>query len=114
MSVSDIVASSLMFAGTFFTLVAAIGFLRLPDVFCRLHVTAILDTLGAPVILLGAAVSAGLTLTAAKLVLGIAFLFVTSPLVGHLLSRSALRAGYRPSLREGEETARLEREGSEP
>ena len=84
-----------MGAGLFFMLVAAVGFVRFPDVFCRLHVTAILDTLGAPLVLLGAAIVTGLTLTSAKLVLGILFLFTTSPLVGHLLSVAALESGYR-------------------
>lgn len=96
MTLSDVVSGILLFTGAFFTLVAAVGFMRLPDVFSRLHVTAILDTLGAPIILLGAAVHVGLGLTAVKLVLAIAFLFVTSPLVGHLLSRAALESGHQP------------------
>ena len=86
----------LMGVGTMFLAVAAIGFARFPDVYSRLHVTGVIDTLGAPLILLGAAVYAGPTLTALKLVLGIAFLFGTSPLVGHLLGQSAVRAGTRP------------------
>jgi multicomponent Na+:H+ antiporter subunit G len=72
--------------------VAAVGFVRLPDIFCRLHVTGIIDTLGAPLLLLGAALALGPTLAAGKLLLGLVFLFVTSPLVGHLLSRAALES----------------------
>lgn len=87
-----IIAGILMAAGVFFMVVAAMGFVRLPDVFCRLHVTGILDTLGAPLVLIGAAVLMGWSLTSLKLLLGIAFLFVTSPLVGHLLSRAALES----------------------
>ena len=76
--------------GLFFMGVAALGFIRFPDVFSRLHVTGILDTLGAPLVLLAAAVHLGLTLDAAKLVLAIFFLYATSPLVGHLLARAAI------------------------
>lgn len=82
--------------GLFFMLVAAIGFVRLPDLFSRLHVTGILDTLGAPLVLLGAAVWVGPSLAAGKLLLAIAFLYLSSPLVGHLLSRAAIEAGIRP------------------
>jgi len=87
------VASLLVAVGLAFMVVAAVGFTRLPDVFCRLHVTGILDTLGAPMVLLGAVVWNGWNLTSGKLLLGLVFLFVTSPLVGHLLSWAALRSG---------------------
>jgi multicomponent Na+:H+ antiporter subunit G len=94
-TVFAIIVLALLACGVGFMLVAAVGFLRLPDAFCRLHVTGILDTLGAPLVLLAAAIWAGPTLTAGKLVLGLLFLLTTSPLVGHLLSRAALRARTR-------------------
>jgi multicomponent Na+:H+ antiporter subunit G len=90
------IALALMFTGVFFLVVAAVGFVRFPDVFARLHVTGVIDTLGVPLILLGAAAYAGWTLTSAKLLLGIVLLFGTSPLVGHLLGQSAARAGTPP------------------
>jgi multicomponent Na+:H+ antiporter subunit G len=95
-TLQDAVATLLLAAGVFFLVVAAIGFVRLPDVFSRLHVAGVIDTLGAPLVLLGAAVHVGPHLTAGKLVLGIAFMSVTSPLVGHLLARAALEAGHEP------------------
>jgi multicomponent Na+:H+ antiporter subunit G len=96
--VHDIIAVVLVGAGVFFVLVGALGFMRLPDVFCRLHVTGVLDTLGAPLVMLGAAVHLGVSLVALKLVLGIVFLALTSPLVGHLLARAALEAGHEPGV----------------
>lgn len=92
-SLQAVLAGTLVGAGLLFMIVAAVGFTRLPDVFCRLHVTGILDTLGAPLLLLGAVVANGWNLTSGKLLLGLVFLFVTSPLVGHLLSWAALRSG---------------------
>lgn len=86
-------ACALVIIGLGFMVVAAVGFARLPDVFCRLHVTGIMDTLGAPMVLLGAVVWNGWNLASGKLLLGLLFLFVTSPLVGHLLSWAALRSG---------------------
>jgi multicomponent Na+:H+ antiporter subunit G len=111
----------LLAAGLFFLVVGAIGFARLPDVFCRLHVTGVIDTLGAPLVLFGTAVILGASLVSLKLFMGIAFLVVSSPLVGHLLARAALEAGHQPGvIEEGSEhrwsevarrTGRTEREG---
>jgi multicomponent Na+:H+ antiporter subunit G len=101
-TIQDVLATALLAAGVFFLVVAAIGFVRLPDVYSRLHVAGVIDTLGAPLVLLGAAVHVGPELTAGKLVLGIAFMSVTSPLVGHLLARAALEAGHEPDPPAGE------------
>lgn len=95
---TDVVVAVLLVLGLFFLVVGAIGFARLPDVFCRMHVTGVLDTLGAPLVMLAAAVHLGFSLTSLKLVLALLFLAVTSPLVGHLLARAALEAGYEPGV----------------
>ncbi|HSJ06144.1 MAG TPA: monovalent cation/H(+) antiporter subunit G [Longimicrobiales bacterium] len=96
--VFDVIAVVMVFTGIFFLVVGAIGFMRLPDVFCRLHVTGVVDTLGAPLIMLGTAVYLGPQLVSLKLVLATLFLTVTSPLVGHLLARAALEAGHEPGV----------------
>ncbi len=80
-------------AGVFFQAVGALGLVRFPDVFSRQHVVCITDTLGAPLVLLGAAVAEGPTLVAAKLCLAVLLAFVTGPLVSHMLARAALEAG---------------------
>ncbi|MFW6205654.1 MAG: monovalent cation/H(+) antiporter subunit G [Gemmatimonadota bacterium] len=96
--IANTIGTLLVAGGLFFLLVAAIGFVRLPDVFCRLHVTGVIDTLGAPLVLLGTAVFIGAELVSLKLMLAILFLIVTSPLVGHLLARAALEAGHQPGV----------------
>jgi multicomponent Na+:H+ antiporter subunit G len=96
--IADIIVVVLLVTGLFFMVVGAIGFIRLPDVFCRLHVTGVLDTLGAPLVMLATAVHIGLQFEALKLVLATIFLAGTSPLVGHLLARAALEAGHRPGV----------------
>lgn len=90
----DLTAFALVAVGLAFVLVAGVGFTRLPDVFSRLHVTGILDTMGAPLMLLGIALwsAPASLLVSAKLVLALIFLLMTSPLIGHLLSRSALES----------------------
>jgi multicomponent Na+:H+ antiporter subunit G len=108
MVVQHALAIFLVAAGVFFLLVAAIGFIRLPDVFCRLHVNGVVDTLGAPLVLLGAAVYQGPQLLSLKLVIAVVLLILSSPLVGHLLARAALEAGHRPGIIENpDEFARV-------
>lgn len=98
MSAVELVAALVVGVGVFFVAIGALGFMRLPDVFCRLHVTGVVDTLGAPMIMLGAAIHLGAQLVSAKLLFAIAFLVVTSPLLGHLLARAALEAGHQPRI----------------
>jgi multicomponent Na+:H+ antiporter subunit G len=89
-----IVLVGLLFAaGLFFQAVGAVGLVRFPDVFSRQHVVCITDTLGAPLMLLAAAVDVGPGLVAAKLLLAVVLSFVTGPLVSHMLARAALETG---------------------
>ncbi|HRN53774.1 MAG TPA: monovalent cation/H(+) antiporter subunit G [Gemmatimonadaceae bacterium] len=97
MSIADLVATGLIAVGLFFLLVAGVGILRLPDLFSRLHVTGVIDTLGVPLVLAGVAVHLGPRLVSGKLILATLFLAVTSPLVGHLLARAAIEAGKPPT-----------------
>jgi multicomponent Na+:H+ antiporter subunit G len=78
--------------GLFFQLIAAIGLFRFPDVYSRQHVVCITDTLGAPLMIVGAAIAAGSLIVALKLTLALVFLFVTGPLVSHMLARAALQS----------------------
>lgn len=100
MSLSDLVATVLIVVGLSFLVVGAIGIIRLRDLFSRLHVTGVLDTLGVPLVMLGVAVHLGPRLVSGKLVLATIFLAITSPLVGHLLARAALEAGHEPVQRD--------------
>ena len=45
--VLDIVSWALILAGSFFTVVGAIGLVRMPDVYTRMHAASVTDTLGA-------------------------------------------------------------------
>ena len=96
----EAIVTLMLATALFFMLVAAMGFVRLPDLFCRLHVTGIIDTVGVPLVLLAIAVHEGVTLTAGKLLLAICFVYMTGPLIGHLLARAAVEAGHLPILAE--------------
>lgn len=92
----DILSWLCLLAGVFFAIVAGIGLLRLPDLFCRLHAAGIGDTLGAGLIVLGLMLQAGWTLNLIKLVLILVFIFFTSPAATHAVAKAALHGGLKP------------------
>ena len=55
----NIVVACLLLSGAFFLLVAAIGVLKLPDLYQRLHASSKAATLGVALLLLGAALDSG-------------------------------------------------------
>lgn len=86
----------LLAGGSFFCLVGAIGLLRMPDFYTRMHAASLTETLGAGLILLGLLLQAGFTLVAAKLVMIGLLIFFTSPTASHALARAALLRGLKP------------------
>ena len=92
----DVLSGLCLLAGSFLCLTGAIGLVRLPDMFCRLHAASLNETLGTPLILLGLILQVGLTLTSAKLALIVLFVLATNPTATHAMSRAALHSGERP------------------
>lgn len=87
------ISTVLMLIGAFFMLVAALGVVRLPDVFMRLHSSTKSATLGVGCIMLGAAIHFGdLGLGAQSLAI-VVFLLATAPVAAHLLGRAAYLSG---------------------
>jgi multicomponent Na+:H+ antiporter subunit G len=93
----DAVSWALLMAGAFLVLVGALGLVRMPDFYTRLHPAGVTDTLGADLILLGLMVQAGFSLVTIKLILIGAFLFFTSPTSTHAIANAALVAGLKPT-----------------
>lgn len=90
----------LVLAGAFFMLTGALGLLRFPDVFTRMHAAGMTDTMGAGLILAGLCFQ-GDGITALRLLLILAFLWFTSPVSTHALARAALQGGLRPVVGKG-------------
>ncbi len=93
----DITSWVLLMAGAFLVLTGALGLVRMPDFYTRMHPAGITDTLGAGLILLGLMLQAGFGLVAVKLFLIGAFLFFTSPTSTHAIANAALVTGLRPT-----------------
>jgi multicomponent Na+:H+ antiporter subunit G len=91
-------------AGSLFLIVGAIGILRFPDFYSRIHPAGITDTMGAWLVLVGLMFASDSWLVTVKLVMLLLFLAITSPLSGHALAKAAYLRGLKPLL--GHELAR--------
>ncbi|QFT90382.1 Na(+)/H(+) antiporter subunit G [Bacillus sp. THAF10] len=77
--------------GALLSLITTFGLIRLPDVYCRSHAASKSATLGVLFVLVAALLYFWIKdgFFSARLVLGIIFVFITSPVAGHLISRAA-------------------------
>jgi len=93
--ISKFIVGYLILQGAILSLVAAIGVIRLPDVYTRNHAASKSATLGVISILLGLFLHYILIDHHAnsRVLLGIIFVFVTAPVAGHLISRAAYNTG---------------------
>ncbi len=111
---ADIFSWLFILLGSAFVLIGAIGLIRFPDVYTRMHAASITDTLGVDLIILGMIVQSGLTLVSLKLVLIIMFLFFANPTATHALAQAALGSGLKPQLAEDRTAKPADKEGDEP
>lgn len=90
----EVVVSVLILIGTVMNLFSSLGFIRFPDVYNRAHAATKSATLGILCILLGAFLYFLFThgVSSIRLLLGIVFVFMTAPVAGHLIIRSAHRS----------------------
>ena len=110
----DILSWILILAGSFFTVVGALGLVRMPDVFTRMHAASVTDTLGIGFLLLGMMLQAGFGLVTLKLLFLFALYLFTTPVVTHALAQAVLHEKIEPMLAE-DRRGRLDRtEGSAP
>jgi multicomponent Na+:H+ antiporter subunit G len=82
-----------MLLGSLLLLIAAIGILRLPDVYLRMSAVSKAATLGVVLTLAGAAWHFGSLTVATKLTVTVFFLYLTAPVAAHRIGRSAYRRG---------------------
>jgi multicomponent Na+:H+ antiporter subunit G len=80
-----------MVLGAAFMLLAAVGLLRLPDLFTRMHAVTKAATLGAACSVGATVFHFGPETALIPATLIIVFLFVTAPVAAHLMSRAAYR-----------------------
>lgn len=84
-----IVVMVLMLGGASFMALAGLGLLRMPDLFLRMSSTAKAGTLGAGLLLLGAAIHFNDFSIATRAIAIIVFLLLTAPVAAHMIGRAA-------------------------
>lgn len=113
MSPFDVIAAALLLLGTLLTLIAGVGVLRFPDAFTRMHAATKSTSLGLALVLLGAAIRIETAGNTVKLLLVVAFQFLTAPIAAHMVGRAAHRTGHTAHLR-GDELTSLDLETMAP
>jgi len=97
-----VISSLLLFTGILFFFGGAVGIIRFPDFYTRLHPAGKLDTAGLLFSMSGMALftmhefSAASVLTSMKIMLIVVFVFITSPTATHAIIDAGFSAGLRP------------------
>lgn len=89
MTILSIIGWLLLVLGSLFCFIGALGLIRLPDFYSRVHAVGVLDSLGAILILLGLMTQTQNILVIIKLALILIFLILTGPTAVHALARAA-------------------------
>jgi multicomponent Na+:H+ antiporter subunit G len=98
----NILAGLFLLTGLVFFLGGAVGIMRMPDFYSRLHPAGKLDTLGIFAMVAGLViynlhhVSLGVVLLSTKMFLIVFFVFLASPTATHSIVDAGMRAGLRP------------------
>ena len=93
----------LIFFGSIISVVSAIGIIRFRDIYSRAHAATKTTTLAVLITLIGVFIYIWTMdgYISVRLMLGIAFVFITAPVSGHLV----LRASYRSQIKMTDDTA---------
>ena len=98
----DVLVTILIGAGLVFFLGGAVGMLRLPDFYTRLHAAGKMDSLATLLMMLGLALfnlehfSLSSLLVSLKLMLIVVFIYLASPTATHAIVDAGVRAGLAP------------------
>ncbi|WP_421724288.1 monovalent cation/H(+) antiporter subunit G [Bauldia sp.] len=90
-------------AGALLMAIGALGIVRMPDIFTRMHAASVTDTLGVSLVLIGLVFFSGWSLVSVKLIFLVLFIALTSPTATHAVARAALHAGFKPRDKTGRE-----------
>ncbi len=87
---STFITSLLLITGSLFALIAAIGIVRMPDIYCRMHAATKAGAFGVSLILLALCVAVPTVRVVIQSILIIAFFYLTAPVAAHLIGRVAM------------------------
>ena len=75
------IAYFIMLSGLFFCITAAIGLIRMPDIFTKMHACSVSDSCGIALILLSLMMIHGLTIVSCKILLIIFAIYIYAPAI---------------------------------
>lgn len=90
---NETISNVLMLTGTTFLLLAAVGVVRMPDLFMRMQSASKASTLGIACVLLALAFHFPGVSVNIRVVGTITFFFLTAPITAHLIGRAAYFVG---------------------
>ena len=90
----EILTAALVMVGATFSLLAAVGVVRLPDVYSCMHAASKAGTVGSGLLLIALGIHSMDGGTFSRAIAGVIFLLLTAPISAHLLARAAYAAGY--------------------
>ncbi len=91
----EIIAYVLLSVGAACSLIGAMGIIRFPDVYNRLHAQTVVVVGGVIVTLIGASVLQGFSSYTLKALIIALFIFLTSPVASHAIARAAHKSGVK-------------------
>lgn len=92
-AIADVTSAACLLAGTFLSLAAAVGMIRFPDLFSRMHAATKPQVLGMLFILLGIGLRLRSPEVIGVLLLVAVFQLLTAPVSSHMVGRAAYRRG---------------------
>ena len=91
-----LLGAALLVLGSVFSLLAAIGVVRLPDLLTRMHAASKAGAVGGGMVLLAVAFVSFDSGVAVRSIIGVLFLLLTTPISAHLLARVAYKSRQQP------------------
>lgn len=90
---SNVISAILLISGSLFLFLAALGLVRMPDLFTRMQAGTKASTLGVALMLTSVAVEFQELRVATLVGAGVVFFFLTAPVAAHIISRAAYFVG---------------------
>lgn len=90
----EVLAALFLLLGMVFFLGSAVGMLRLPDFYSRIHASGNSETLGCTLSFIGLMIYEGATLTSLKMAFVFLLVFMANPIGSHILSKAAYKSGH--------------------
>lgn len=86
----------LMGIGGIFAIIGSLGFIRFPDVYTRSHAQTVVNVGGIILILVGVMIDSFFSTLFVKALFLIIFIFATSPVGTHAITKAAYLSGIKP------------------